>query len=226
MTLEHYRATVRQAKRDAIVAAALAVFLRDGFARATMDAISAEAQVSLATLYKHFPTKAELFGGVMQATWAKWTQPGALPDASLGPAEGLRRIGLGYAELLAQPHVVALFRVVIAEVEVFPELGRELYEQGKKPWLELVQRFLRRGRSAGRFSFHDVEIATRQFAGMINDVLFWPRFLIKDLSTDPALAARVVDEAVATFLARYGVPDESGPPVRRRARVDASRGGD
>ncbi|PSK96000.1 TetR family transcriptional regulator [Murinocardiopsis flavida] len=53
-------------KRRAILAGALTVFARDGYTRASIDAISAEAAVSTRTVYNHFTNKAELFGTVIQ----------------------------------------------------------------------------------------------------------------------------------------------------------------
>ncbi|MDQ3662394.1 MAG: TetR/AcrR family transcriptional regulator [Actinomycetota bacterium] len=53
-------------KRRAILAGALTVFARDGYTRASIDAISAEAGVSTRTIYNHFLDKAELFQTVIQ----------------------------------------------------------------------------------------------------------------------------------------------------------------
>ena len=53
-------------KRRAILAGALTVFARDGYTRASIDAISAEAAVSTRTIYNHFTDKADLFHAVIQ----------------------------------------------------------------------------------------------------------------------------------------------------------------
>lgn len=53
-------------KRQAILDGALTVFARDGFTRASIDAISAEAGVSTRTIYNHFTDKAALFLAVIQ----------------------------------------------------------------------------------------------------------------------------------------------------------------
>ncbi|MEQ4722438.1 TetR/AcrR family transcriptional regulator [Nonomuraea sp. B19D2] len=53
-------------KRQAILDGALTVFARDGYTRASIDAISAEAGVSTRTIYNHFADKAELFLAVIQ----------------------------------------------------------------------------------------------------------------------------------------------------------------
>jgi AcrR family transcriptional regulator len=48
-------------KRNAILTAALTVFSRDGYARASIDTIAASAGVSTRTIYNHFGDKANLF---------------------------------------------------------------------------------------------------------------------------------------------------------------------
>ncbi|MFI6483670.1 TetR/AcrR family transcriptional regulator [Nonomuraea sp. NPDC050663] len=53
-------------KRQAILDGALTVFARDGFTRASIDAISAEAGASTRTIYNHFTDKAALFLAVIQ----------------------------------------------------------------------------------------------------------------------------------------------------------------
>ncbi|MFI6813362.1 TetR/AcrR family transcriptional regulator [Nonomuraea sp. NPDC050328] len=61
----------RSDKRQAILAGALAVFARDGYTRASIDAISAEAGVSTRTVYNHFADKAELFLSVIHDSAAR-----------------------------------------------------------------------------------------------------------------------------------------------------------
>lgn len=51
----------RPDKREAMIRAASRVFGREGYERATVDAIAAEAGVSKKTIYNHFDDKAELF---------------------------------------------------------------------------------------------------------------------------------------------------------------------
>ncbi|TQS40834.1 TetR/AcrR family transcriptional regulator [Cryptosporangium phraense] len=55
-------------KRDATVRAARRIFGRDGYARASIDAIAIEAGVSTRTLYKHFSSKESLFAFVLETS--------------------------------------------------------------------------------------------------------------------------------------------------------------
>ena len=47
---------MRPDKREAILRGALTVFARDGYTRASIDAIAKEGEVSTRTLYNHFPS--------------------------------------------------------------------------------------------------------------------------------------------------------------------------
>jgi AcrR family transcriptional regulator len=61
----------RAGKRQEVLAGALTVFARDGYARASVDVIAAAAGVSTRTLYNHFGDKAGLFRAVIQESATK-----------------------------------------------------------------------------------------------------------------------------------------------------------
>ena len=58
-----------QRKHDAIAAAALVLFARDGYERTSVDAIAAEAGVSKRTVYSHYGDKENLFLLVLSETY-------------------------------------------------------------------------------------------------------------------------------------------------------------
>ncbi|MBD2260229.1 TetR/AcrR family transcriptional regulator [Pseudanabaena sp. FACHB-2040] len=205
MGLARYRAEVSRQKQEAILKAALNAFLELGYDRTTIDYVAQQAEVSTATLYKHFPSKADLFGGIMAQVW-RTDQISARPiSTDLPSRDALTAIGQEYAQLLMSPTIQALFRVIIAEAPRFPELGTELYYRGKEPFLKRLNVYLEAQNEAGQLAVGEVAIATRQFLGMINDIIFWPRFLIMDLQVSEQEVETVIENAVETFLARYGV---------------------
>ncbi len=66
-----YRRTTAVAQRladnrDQILAAARALIARGGFAAATIAAVAAEAGIATGTVYRYFPSKAELFAEVLR----------------------------------------------------------------------------------------------------------------------------------------------------------------
>ena len=78
----------RDATREAILAAAVRCFGRDGFRRTALDRIAREAGVSRAALYLHFANKGQLFRALVTALHAEALaetaraarEPGTLAD--------------------------------------------------------------------------------------------------------------------------------------------------
>jgi TetR/AcrR family transcriptional regulator, regulator of autoinduction and epiphytic fitness len=203
MGLEEYRAEVSRQKQESILRAALVAFLEFGYDRTTIDYVAQQAEVSTATLYKHFPSKADLFGGIMAQVW-RTDQISSTPvSPDLPPRSALLQIGQEYAQLLTSHNIQPLFRVVIAEASRFPELGTELYHRGKEPFLKRLHAYLQEQVAVGTLVIVDIPLASRQFLGMINDIIFWPRFLIMDLKISDSDIENVIVNAVETFLARY-----------------------
>lgn len=205
MPLEEYRKTVADQKRQAILDAAVKHFLNAGYERTTLELVAKEAAVSTATVYKHFATKRDLFGGIMARVWEAKVNAAELSTEDADPVATLTAIGQEYARLLREPQIEALTRVIIAEAPRFPELGEELYRRGKEPYLQQLHVYLQREIDQQRYQIPDIPLAARQFLGMINDVIFWPRFLVMGLEISDADAETVVSEAVKTFLARYRI---------------------
>ncbi len=193
----------RQQTRDRILDGALSEFVSHGYRGATLSGIAAAAEVSTATLHKYFATKRDAFGGVIARFWDKDLDTGEVDDVPSDLVNGLTAIGMAYARLNLDPSMVPLVRVIIAESIEHPELGEELYERGKKPYLTRLEAFVREHVRKENLRITKVDLAVRQFLGMINDVVFWPRLLIADLEVSDAQAEEIVEQAVDTFLARY-----------------------
>ncbi|WP_444961637.1 TetR/AcrR family transcriptional regulator [Nocardiopsis sp. M1B1] len=197
-----YHRRVAEQKRAAIIKAATRLFLDAGYAGTSLAKVAEAAGVSKATLFKQFPTKAALFDAMVAESWAG-------EDDDLRPSAGDLRAGLTalgrrYVTLLTRPGMAALFRIVIAELPRFPELGEAHFERGKMPYFDSVRRYLDAENALGTVKLDDTELAATQFLGMISNYVLWPRMLLIDWSPDDASMARVVDEAVLMMEARYG----------------------
>jgi TetR/AcrR family transcriptional regulator, regulator of autoinduction and epiphytic fitness len=201
----------RPPKRDAVLDAAVQAFLQGGYSGTSLEQIAREAQVSTATVFKHYRTKADIFGAIMSRVFGNDDPATWPPVDGSDPVAGLVQIGSHYAATLRDPRIRALFRVMIAEVPRFPELGQQLYERGKAPYLERVEAYLRAAVKARLLQIPDVKLATRQFLGMINDVVFWPHMLVMNLPDSDAEAVRVVRSAARTLCSAYA-PTAAAPP--------------
>ena len=203
-----YHRDLAARNREALVTAARRLFLDLGYDGTSLAKVAAEAGVSRATLFKQFPTKAELFSAMVTTSWAAGDDG---PPPTVGePGAGLRAIGSRYAALLTRPDMADLFRIVIAELPRFPELGRTHFDLGKLPFFLSVREYLLTEHGAATLRFDDADLVATQFLGMIANYVFWPRMLLLDWDPEPADVSRAVDEAAATIVARYAVSADPG----------------
>ncbi|RLL66069.1 TetR/AcrR family transcriptional regulator [Streptomyces sp. Z26] len=198
----HHRRLARQ-KREAITSAATELFLERGYDGTSLARIAEAAEVSKSTLFKQFPTKAALFEAIVTESWQRDADDTAERPPAGDPHSGLTTIGRRYADLIGQPRMAGLFRIVIAELPRFPELGRMQFQLGKLPYFASVQHYLESEHEAGHAHVPDAESAANQFLGMIANYVLWPRMLLTDWAPAPSDVDRAVDEAVRTMLARY-----------------------
>jgi TetR/AcrR family transcriptional regulator, mexJK operon transcriptional repressor len=194
-----------QRQREAIIAAAAAVFAERGYRGAGTDQIAALASVSKQTLYKHFPGKDRLFSEVVLATTneldALFGSVTALPDTVEELARELRVIARRFVATLIRPEVIQIRRLVIAEADRFPELGRTFYERGpERVAASLVPWFLRLARR-GLLVFDDPDLAVRHFAWLVLSVP-WNQALFcgSGATFAPDELDRFADSGVRAFL--------------------------
>jgi TetR/AcrR family transcriptional regulator, mexJK operon transcriptional repressor len=172
LTSEEMRPRAR-AKRDQILAGARLVFLRDGFAAASTDAIASEAKVSKRTLYVYYPSKEELFAEVMRRLTIENPQARALEsieEMSPGDEEELRRDLLELAgrivATMMQPDYLALLRTTIADTHRFPQLGglfrATVPERAMRSFAVFIEKSRERGVVGGDI---DGGTAARMFVG-------------------------------------------------------------
>ncbi|WP_051798080.1 TetR/AcrR family transcriptional regulator [Catenuloplanes japonicus] len=196
-----YHQDMAARKRAAITGAATALFLEAGYDGTSLARIADAAGVSKATLFKQFPTKAALFDAIVTESWQAGDDDPPPPTGDL--ARGLTVIGRRYAALLSAPGMAALFRIVIAELPRFPELGETQFQRGKLPYFESVRKYLENEHEAGAARVDDPVTAANQFLGMISNFVFWPRMLLIHWDPDETEIAHAVHEAVRTMIARY-----------------------
>ncbi|SRR5690554_4146979 len=202
--LSPYHRQVAEAKRDAILEAATELFLELGYDRVSLARVAKAANVSRATLFKRFPTKAELFEAAVLAAGNTPEESLTVPPATDFRA-GLVTLGLAYVELLNRPGMSDLIRVIIAESPKFPELRERTFDFGTLPVLAALKRYFLAANVAGTASVDDADLAATQFLGMIATVVFWPRLVHGNWSLREDETLSVVEQAAETLWARFGV---------------------
>jgi TetR/AcrR family transcriptional regulator, regulator of autoinduction and epiphytic fitness len=203
--LSPYHRQIAATNRAAILDAATDLFLEFGYDRTSLARVAKTAGVSKATLFKQFPTKAELFEAtVLAAGDAPDAEPVDPPSGDF--REGLVALGLAYAELLSRPRMEDLIRTLIAESPRFPELHERTFDFGTLPVLTALKHYFRAETAAGAANVDDPDVATSQVLGMIATAIFWPRLVHGNWSLSEEETLQAVDEAARTIVARYAAP--------------------
>ena len=198
-------------RRRAIVLAATEVFLRHGYLGATMDEVAARASVSKQTVYKQFADKEHLFAEIILDTTRTVVDRLAEAAAStLKDAQDVRKalrdLADGFLRGLLDPDVLRLRRLVIAEADRFPEVGRAWFDRGFDRALVILGESMRHLADRGLLrDLGDPTLAAYQFAGLVmyqpmNQVMFAGTGAIPPRDT----LSRIADAAVDVFLAAYG----------------------
>ena len=106
------------------------MFMREGFAQGSMDAVAAEAGVGKQTIYRHFRSKEALVEALVEAMCApEVVRP---PTGSLAGGQRLRELLLMFVTGVASPDSVRLYRAIVAEADRMPGLGRLFWEAGPR----------------------------------------------------------------------------------------------
>jgi AcrR family transcriptional regulator len=132
----------------AILDATRKLLIESGYAEVSMDRVASHAGVGKQTLYRRWPSKAQLVAeAVMDAHHGVGTFE--LPDTG-DIAADLRDWLLGYANAVAPPENAALVRALAAAAADDPRDGEALYRQLTGPQHDAVVQRLRRGIAAGQ----------------------------------------------------------------------------
>jgi len=191
-------------KLKQILEAAARLFLGQGYGATSMDAIAREAGVSKATLYAHYKGKDELFAEMIAIRAAEHSAASTEPELDgLDIREQLRRIAEDHVALLLSPDALGIYRVVLAEVARFPELGRAFYDSGVRLRHNAMVDYLTRAVAAGALSIDSPPRAAGEFFGIVGSHLQMHALLGRGSEFSQTDRDAIVGHAVDTFLRAY-----------------------
>ena len=214
-------------RRQAILAAAKAVFEEVGFEQATMSEITARACGSKATLYRYFDSKEALFIELVQSAATQHCgqlmallHPGAAGTARDGmPSEVSETLSLlkpdedvtvtlqGFGERVFKtfysPQKLAARRMVIAAAN-HSQIGRLFYENGPAQGMKYLEAYFAGVMHAGKLRPADPRVVAAHFRGLLEGEIYEPALLnaLPELSDDELAA--IVRRAVDVFMLAYG----------------------
>jgi len=147
-------------KQVTIVQAALSLFLEQGYAATSMDAVASLAGVTKQTVYRYYPSKEELFTAVMEKIRADEPSPYAFGDADLDTE--LKNFGRDLLAFHLTPAALGMYKMMVSEggqeslLKPFMKAGPN---RVMKPLMEFLQKHLP--------ELKDVAFYAQMFASMV-----------------------------------------------------------
>jgi TetR/AcrR family transcriptional regulator, mexJK operon transcriptional repressor len=153
------------AKHAAILRAATEVFLREGYAGASVDTIAEAAGVGKQTVYGHFGDKQQLFLAVVEhAHAASPYDPAGLIADTGDPRADLTAAAEWIIRGVTAPDIAALHRLTIAELTHHPELQRSWRDNERgQGTIDAIAAYLAGCDRRGTLAVPDPVTAARQF---------------------------------------------------------------
>jgi TetR/AcrR family transcriptional regulator, mexJK operon transcriptional repressor len=196
-------------KHREIMQAATATFIANGYDGTSMEEIATKAGVSKQTIYKHFTDKERLFSEIVLATTDQVEEVVSLVLRAFAERRDvektLQQLGRRFLDAVMQPELLKLRRLVIANADRMPQLGRAWYESGFERVLVALATSFARLTEERLLRTDDAYAAANHFAGAllwipVNEAMFTGN----DKPKSAAELDRLAKAAVNAFLLAYG----------------------
>jgi AcrR family transcriptional regulator len=231
--------TGRGDKRRAVLAGALVVFARDGYTRASIDAIARAAGVSTRTIYNQFADKADLFEAVIVDSARRTADAQVITvQRYLGKIvdieDDLVEFGIVWATPAREqaPHF-ALVRQVIADADHIPQaVLRAWQEAGPLRVRREIADHLRQIADAGHLTIADADLAAVHLVQLVaGDAT--TRTYHGAIPLSPREVRRLAEAGARAFLHGYAStrtnypverPPSAQPPREQHSSPEGRRG--
>ncbi len=180
--------------------------MSEGYAATRIEPIARVASVSTATLYGFFPSKAHLFEAVIADAAEDFSRQMEMVRTADGPPrELLIGFALAYARFMGDPFVRSVFRLVMAERPRFRDVAQAFFDRGRADFGRPLILALTTLAERGQIRFDKASWAAGQLMGMIEHPVFFMPLVTGDEVQAGRSLEQIAEDAVETFLARYGV---------------------
>jgi TetR/AcrR family transcriptional regulator, regulator of autoinduction and epiphytic fitness len=201
--LETHRRRVSAQKRSSILEAARKNFLTNGYSGAGMAEIARDADVSTATLYKHFSSKEALFTAVVKESAQGAGDYSGIHDPKDSAREALHKLCRAYLAQQFEEDGNALMRIVIAEVPGAPGLANEMYEILSNRRNASLRAQIDTLIEQGKLRPHDSAFSVRICTGMLKEVFVWSALFDAGVTLPPDTDEKI-HAIIDAWLKLYG----------------------
>lgn len=188
-------------RRDQIVFAAREVFANQGYSKASIKKIAAQAELnSPALIYWYFDNKADLFAAVLSEASLLLHEVNSnhqLED--LAPQETLEILAQCFTDTFESPTNKRIFRILISESMNNPEVSDHFAETVILPVRDFLVPYFQQKMDDGLLRSHNPEISAQAFVGMLVHTVFYDE-IFPQLRNDQLLSDEYSQEIVRIFL--------------------------
>lgn len=200
----------RSARKDReIIQAATAAFIGKGYDGTSMEEIATRAGASKQTVYKHFKDKETLFGEVVLSTATQVNDIIESVTTLLSEAKfmegGLQQLARRLIAVLMDDELLKLRRLIIANADRMPQLGRSWYEKGFERMLASTASCFQKLTDRGLMQTGDPHLAASHLFGMLLWIPMNEAMFTGSNRRSRAELERHADASVEAFLLAYGV---------------------
>lgn len=210
-------------KRNDLSLAATELFLEKGYDGTSMDDVATKAAVSKPTVYKYFSDKERLYAEIVLATTSNMVGLVNLISETMSgqtTAEaGLLLLARQFLTALMQPRVLRLRRLVMANADRFPDVGRSWYEQGFERALASLATTFQGLSERKLLRVEDPLLAANHFVGLLLWIPINKAMYTGDYRSTPDELEHFAVGAVQAFLSGYG---PTAPQGARTAQATGS----
>ncbi len=154
-------------KRTQILSGARTMFMEHGFASTSVEKIAKTAGVSKGTIYNYFASKEILFVALITGECGGEAQIPDMAELMAAPIENvLTQFGSQWLGGLLQEDQQRLFRIVLAEVMQFPQLGQLIESTGPALCMSVLSEYLAQLNRAGHLNIPQPKLAAEQFMAL------------------------------------------------------------
>jgi len=216
-----------QTRRKQILDAALRVFARDGYHKASIRHIALEAGLKSPPLvYWYFKDKNELFEAVLVELAPLLRQiadiAGSMEDP---PRVVLPKIARAYLDALKNPDFERLFRIFLLEIGHTPEIGVHYMRNGLLQMVDWLTAYFRRQAELGNIRALDPMVSGYAFVGLLGSYILGRDILQADSRSLPGMEA-YVQGAVDLFLDGLEIRAGETAVLLGLASTNTSNGGE
>ena len=155
-------------RREQILEVATALFAQQGFQGTTTKVIAEKSGVTEALIFRHFPSKEELYWAVIERKIdcaAPLERLLENLEAGGDDLDVLSRVAFEVLERRAKDQTLS--RLLLYSALEKHELSERFFRNYIANYFEVLARFVRQGTAAGRFRNVDPLLAARGFLGMV-----------------------------------------------------------